>query len=101
MAVNMKGKDLISIADLSLEEVYEIFDVSKTLKEKLYVGEPHRLLEGKTMGMISQNLRQERVFHSKQGFTSSADTVCILTRMICSSAKAKMFTILQKYFLDI
>ncbi len=52
MAVNMKGKDLISIADLSLEEVYEIFDVSKTLKEKLYVGEPHRLLEGKTMGMI-------------------------------------------------
>lgn len=52
MAVNMKGKDLISIADLSLEEVYEIFDVSKTLKEKLYMGEPHRVLEGKTLGMI-------------------------------------------------
>lgn len=48
----MKGKDLISIADLTLEEVYEIFDVSKTLKEKLYTGEPHRLLEGKTLGMI-------------------------------------------------
>lgn len=52
MAINMKGKDLISIADLTLEEVYEIFDVSKTLKEKLYTGEPHRLLEGKTLGMI-------------------------------------------------
>jgi len=36
MAVNMKGKDLISIADLTLEEIYEIFDVSKSLKEKKY-----------------------------------------------------------------
>ena len=52
MAINMKGKDLISIADLTLEEIYEIFDVSKTLKEKQYSGEPHRLLERKTLGMI-------------------------------------------------
>jgi len=52
MAVNMKGKSLISIHDLTLEEVYEIFDVAKTLKEKLLTGEPHRLLEGKTLGMI-------------------------------------------------
>ena len=52
MAVNMKGKDLISIADLTLEEIYEIFDVSKSLKEKKYTGEPHRLLDGKALGMI-------------------------------------------------
>ncbi|MBM3714040.1 MAG: ornithine carbamoyltransferase, partial [Actinobacteria bacterium] len=52
MAFNMKGKDLISIADLTLEEVYQIFDLSKTLKEKYYTGEPHKLLEGKTLGMI-------------------------------------------------
>ena len=30
MAVNMKGKDLISIADLTVEEIYEIFDMSKS-----------------------------------------------------------------------
>jgi len=52
MAVNMKGKNLISIADLSIEEIYQIFDVSKSLKEKLYTGESHRYLEGKTLGMI-------------------------------------------------
>jgi ornithine carbamoyltransferase len=52
MAINMKGKDLISISDLSLEEIYQIFDVSKSLKEKLHTAEPHRLLEGKTLGMI-------------------------------------------------
>jgi len=52
MAVNMKGKSLISIADLSIEEIYQIFEVSKSLKLKLLTGEPHRLLEGKTLGMI-------------------------------------------------
>jgi ornithine carbamoyltransferase len=52
MAVNMKGKDLISIADLSIEEIYEIFDVAKSLKQKLYTNQPHRFLDGKTLGMI-------------------------------------------------
>lgn len=52
MAVSMKGKSLISINDLSLEEIYEIFDVSKTLKELRLTGQPHKWLEGKTLGMI-------------------------------------------------
>ncbi|HEY4756251.1 MAG TPA: ornithine carbamoyltransferase [Ignavibacteriaceae bacterium] len=52
MAVNMKGKDLISIHDLTLEEVNQIFEVSKTLKQKQLTGESHRVLEGKTLGMI-------------------------------------------------
>ena len=52
MAVNMKGKSLVSINDLTLEEMNQIFDVSKTLKEKKLTGEPHRILEGKTLGMI-------------------------------------------------
>lgn len=52
MAINMKGKSLISINDLTLEEIYEIFDVSKTLKELRLTGQPHRWLEGKTLGMI-------------------------------------------------
>jgi ornithine carbamoyltransferase len=52
MAVNMKGKSLISINDLSLEEVWQIFDLSASLKLKQMTGEPHKLLEGKTLGMI-------------------------------------------------
>jgi len=52
MAVNMKGKNLISIHDLTLEEVNQIFEVSKTLKQKQLTGESHRVLEGKTLGMI-------------------------------------------------
>lgn len=52
MAVNMKGKDLIEIQHLSLEEIYQIFDLSNSLKLKQLSGEPHKLLEGKTLGMI-------------------------------------------------
>ncbi len=52
MAVNMKGKSVVSIQDLSLEEINEIFDLAKILKLRRLTGEPHRLLEGKKLGMI-------------------------------------------------
>jgi len=37
---------------LSVEETYQIFELSQTLKQKQLTGEPHKLLEGKTLGMI-------------------------------------------------
>lgn len=52
MAVNMKGKSLISINDLTIEEVWQIFELSASLKTKRLTGEPHKLLEGKKLGMI-------------------------------------------------
>ncbi len=52
MSVNMKGKSLVSINDLTLEEIYQIFDLAASLKLKQLSGEPHRILEGKTLGMI-------------------------------------------------
>lgn len=52
MAVSMKGKSLVSINDLSVEEVYQILELAKLLKYKVLTGEPHRILEGKTLGMI-------------------------------------------------
>ena len=48
----MKGKSLVEIQDLTLEEIYQIFELSSSLKLKLLSGEPHCLLEGKTLGMI-------------------------------------------------
>jgi ornithine carbamoyltransferase len=52
MAVNMKGKSLIEIHHLTLEEIWQIFDLTRTLKEKRLTGEPHELLKGKKLGMI-------------------------------------------------
>jgi len=52
MSIKMKGKNLVSINDLSLEEIEQIFELSAILKMKQLTGESHRLLEGKTLGMI-------------------------------------------------
>ncbi len=52
MAVNMKGKSLLEINHFTLEEIYQIFDLSAVLKQKRLIGEQHRILEGKKLGMI-------------------------------------------------
>ena len=48
----LKGKDMLSIHDLSVDEVQEILALAKELKAKQKAGIPHQLLKGKTLGMI-------------------------------------------------
>ena len=50
----LKGKDLLSIHDLTTQEVYEILALAKELKMKQKAGIEHHLLKGKTLGMIFQ-----------------------------------------------
>ncbi|MCK5077207.1 MAG: ornithine carbamoyltransferase [Calditrichia bacterium] len=45
-------KDFINIADLTKEEIYEIFDLCKDLKEKTKKGIEHHIIKGKSMSMI-------------------------------------------------
>lgn len=52
--MSLKGKDLLSIHDLSIDEVHEILNLTKELKQKQKNGQPHHLLKGKTLGMIFQ-----------------------------------------------
>ena len=48
----LKGKDLLSIHDLSTDEVQEIIDFAAQLKVMQKAGVEHKLLAGKTLGMI-------------------------------------------------
>ena len=48
----LKGKDLLSIHELSRDEVEEILSLAQELKAKQKAGIPHRILEGKSLGMI-------------------------------------------------
>ena len=50
----MKGKDLLSIHDLSREEVEQVLDTAHILKMKNKLGEIYHPLKGKTLGMIFQ-----------------------------------------------
>jgi len=52
MAVNMKGKSLASLHDLTREEIEQIFKTSELLKLQSLRGQEHPLLRGKTLGMI-------------------------------------------------
>ena len=47
-------KHLLKMMDLSTEEIIEILNLADQLKYELKNGIPHRLLEGKTLGMIFQ-----------------------------------------------
>lgn len=49
---HFKGRDFISIHDFTEEEVYQVFELTRILKEKRRRREPHPLLAGKTLGMI-------------------------------------------------
>ena len=48
----LKGKDMLSIHNLSVDEVQEILALAKELKAKQKAGVPHEILKGKTLGMI-------------------------------------------------
>lgn len=48
----LKGKDLLSIHDLSEEDVQEILEIAAKLKAEQKAGIPHPLLKGKTLAMI-------------------------------------------------
>ncbi len=52
MAVCMKGKDVISIHDLSTEEVWQIVKTAEMIKMLKLSGQPYTPLVGKTLGMI-------------------------------------------------
>jgi ornithine carbamoyltransferase len=48
----LKGRHLISLADFTADELHLILNTADELKLKLKYGEPHKYLEGKTLGMI-------------------------------------------------
>jgi ornithine carbamoyltransferase len=52
--MSMKGRSLVSIADLSTQEIWQVWDLAAELKRKQKTGEPHRVLEGKQLAMIFQ-----------------------------------------------
>jgi ornithine carbamoyltransferase len=52
MAVNLKGKSLASLYDLTREEIEQILKTSELLKLQNFRGEAHPLLKGKTLAMI-------------------------------------------------
>jgi len=54
MTVSLKGKNLVSLHDLSAEEIYQILDGADDLKIRHQQGDLFQPLKGKTLAMIFQ-----------------------------------------------
>lgn len=52
--VSMKGKHLLTLHELTTEEILQILNTAASLKLRRHTGEPHPLLQGKTLAMIFQ-----------------------------------------------
>ena len=52
--MHLKGRHLTYDFDFSVEEIWRIFETTKDLKRRQYMGEPHPILAGKSLGMIFQ-----------------------------------------------
>jgi N-acetylornithine carbamoyltransferase len=52
MQTGLRGRDLISLADLSTEEIETILDVAFSLKRQRALGEPHPYLRDRVLAML-------------------------------------------------
>lgn len=52
--MSLKGRDYITLADYSSEEIWYLLELARDLKDKQKKGIPHKYLDGKTLGMIFQ-----------------------------------------------
>lgn len=58
----LKNKDILTLADLSREEIQGIFDFAALLKKEFHAGKRHNFLNGKTLAMIfEKNSTRTRV----------------------------------------
>ena len=54
VADSLKGRSFTRVADWSREELLQVLDLADELKQKQHAREEHRLLPGRTLGMIFQ-----------------------------------------------
>ncbi len=54
MAVDLKGRNLLSLHDFTTEEILQVLRTAEELKMEAKRGQPHSLLAGKQLGMIFQ-----------------------------------------------
>ncbi len=66
--MNLKGRDLKTLADYSKEEITYLLDLSAELKRKMKNKEPYRPLEGHSMAMIFQKRSTRTRVSTETGF---------------------------------
>ena len=90
-------KDLISLHDLTSEEVKALLELGIKLKAETKAGKEHHILKGKTLGMIFTKSSTRTRVSFEVGMTRLAVIRCSFRQMIFSLAEVRQFMILQRY----
>jgi ornithine carbamoyltransferase len=67
--IELGGRDLLQVDDLSTDELTAVLDLADQLKRQQAEGRPHRLLEGRTLAMIFQKASTRTRVSFEVGFT--------------------------------
>lgn len=76
-------KNLLKLMDLSEKEIIEILNTADQLKFEKKNGIPHRLLEGKTLGLIFAKSSTRTRVPSRSGCSTSAARRSFSAPAIC------------------
>jgi len=103
MKRSLKGRDLLSIDDLSIEEIETIFNLTRDFKLASGIGRYERILEGKTLGLLFEwaSTRTRLGFEVAMAQLGMKDTSRVLSRLVDAIAmrpyKHETVTELAKY----
>ena len=94
----LKGKDLLSIHDLSTDEVQEIIDFAAQLKVMQKAGVEHKILAGKTLGMIFEKSSTRTRVSFEVGIFQLGGTGLFLSSKDLNSDAANRLKIPQEFW---
>lgn len=91
-------KDLISLHDLTSDEVKGLLELGLKIKKEQKSGIEHHILKGKTLGMIFTKSSTRTRVSFEVGMTQLAVIRCSYRQTTFSLDAANQFTILQRFW---
>ena len=85
----VKGKDLLHLADLTAEEIFEFLYAAKAMKKKYKVGETVNLLHGKTIGLLFGNVSTRTRISFELGIRQMGGDSIFLSRQITQLSRGE------------
>ncbi len=98
IALNLKGRDFIALADYTTEELNHLIQLAIDLKRKQKSGEIYQPLKGKTLGMIfeKKSSTRTRVSFEVGMYQLGGHALFLSKKTISRWAGAKRFSIRRR-----
>ena len=99
--INLKGKDFLSLAELSSDEILFLIDEAIKLKQMQKNGEQHPFLKGKVLGMIFEKSSTRTRVSFEVGMYQLGGHAIFLSKGISNLGEVKRISRYCKSFISI